>query len=175
MKSNRRDRQGNPTTRREFLSTTAGQAATLAAAATMSGTLLSGRSVPRVHAAGSDQINVALIGCGGRGGGAAVDALSVPGGETRVVALADVFRDRSDIVMRSLGEQFKDRVDVPEERIFTGFEAYKQAMDCLQPGDIAILTTPPAFRAPMFAYAIEKGIHTFMEKPSPWTGRAPGG
>jgi predicted dehydrogenase len=165
MKSTRRDSQGATSTRREFLAQTAGQAATLAAAASMSGTLLSGKSVPRVHAAGSDQINVALIGCGGRGGGAAVDALSVPGGETRVVALADVFRDRSDIVMRSLGEQFKDRVDVPEERIFTGLEAYKQAMDCLQPGDIAILTTPPAFRAPMFAYAIEKGIHTFMEKP----------
>jgi len=143
--------------RREFLGTTAGQIAGAAA--------LAGLAVPRVHAAGSDEIRIAVVGCGGRGGGAAVDALSVPGGETRVVALADVFSDRSKIVKRSIEEQFKERVDVPDDRIFTGFEAYKQALDCLRPGDIALFATPPAFRAVHFAYAIEKGVPSFMEKP----------
>ncbi len=148
-------------TRRRFL----GNVAQATGAATLSGTLLSGFSIPAVHAAGTDEIRVALIGCGGRGGGAAVDALSVPGAPIKVVAMADVFRDRVDIVKRSLGEQFKERIDVPDERMFIGFEGYKQAIDCLRPGDIALFATPPAFRAPQFAYAIEKGVHTFMEKP----------
>jgi len=145
------------TSRREFLGSTATRLAGAAA--------LAGVGLPRVHAAGSDEIRVAVVGCGGRGGGAAVDALSVPGGETRVVALADVFADRPQIVNRSIREQFKERADVPDDRIFIGFEAYKQALDCLRPGDIALFATPPAFRAPMFAHAIEKGVHVFMEKP----------
>jgi len=152
---------GGRATRRRFL----GHVAQATGAATLSGTLLSGFSIPPVHAAGTDEIRVALIGCGGRGGGAAVDALSVPGAPIKVVAMADLFRDRVDIVKRSLGEQFKERIDVPDERMFIGFEGYKQAIDCLRPGDVALFATPPAFRAPQFAYAIEKGVHTFMEKP----------
>ncbi|MFM8891163.1 MAG: Gfo/Idh/MocA family protein [Planctomycetia bacterium] len=147
--------------RRRFLASSA----RLAGAAGLSGTLLSGRPVPHVHAADSGEVRVALIGCGGRGGGAAADALSVPGAPVKVVALADVFRDRAEIVKRSLGEQFKERVDVPDERIFVGFDAYKRAVDCLRPGDIALCATPPAFRAPHFAYCIEKGVNVFMEKP----------
>jgi predicted dehydrogenase len=79
--------------------------------------------------------------------------------------MGDVFKDRIDIVKRSLDAQFKDRVDVPDDRKFVGFDAFKKAVDCLRPGDIAIFATPPAFRAPHFAYAIEKGVHAFMEKP----------
>ena len=82
--------------RRRFLATSA-KAAT---AAGFSGTLLSGHVIPPVHAAGSDAINVALIGCGGRGGGAAADALSVPGGRVKVVAMADVFQGQIDIIKR---------------------------------------------------------------------------
>ncbi len=151
--------------RREFLGATTRSAVAVAGAATLSGKLLSGRTIPHVHAAGTDEIRVALIGCGGRGGGAAVDALSVPGAPIKIVSMADVFSDRIDIVKRSLGEQFKERIDVPDERTFIGFDGYKQAIDCLRPGDIALFATPPAFRAPHFAYAIEKGVHTFMEKP----------
>lgn len=150
--------------RRGFLGTVTRSAA-LVATVPASGSLLSGAMVPRVHAAGSDEIRVALIGCGGRGGGAAVDALSVPGAPIKIVAMADVFRDRVEIVKRSLGEQFKERVDVPDDRIFIGMNAYRAAIDCLRPGDIALFATPPAFRVPHFAYAIEKGVHTFMEKP----------
>jgi predicted dehydrogenase len=140
--------------RRRFLGGVAGAAAV--------GPLLAGGAV---HAAGSDEIQVALVGCGGRGGGAAVDALSAAQAPLKVVAMADVFKDRIDIAKRSLTEQFKERVDVPEERSFVGFTAYRQAMDALRPGDIVILATPPAFRAVHFAAAIEKGLHVFMEKP----------
>jgi predicted dehydrogenase len=142
--------------RRRFLSTS-GQVA--------AGGLLVGAGMRSVHAAGSDTINVALVGCGGRGGGAAVDALSVPGGQTRIVAMADVFRDRIDIVKRSLDQQFKERVDVPEDRKFVGLDAFQHAIDCLEPGDIALFATPPAFRAAHFAACIEKGVNVFMEKP----------
>jgi predicted dehydrogenase len=157
-------RSTTETTRRGFLGTT-GRIATAAAATTFSGTLLGGRPMPRVHAAGGDEIRVALIGCGGRGGGAAADALSVAGAPLKLVAMADIFADRMKVVKRSLAERFKERIDVPDERAFVGVEAYKQALECLRPGDIAIFATPPAFRATHFAAAIEKGVHTFMEKP----------
>ena len=159
------------TTRRQFFDQASTQAAALA------GVALAQRAVaaraeddpatpaPAVHAGGSDEQRVAMIGCGGRGGGAAADALSVADAPLKLVALADVFQNRAEIVRRSLGEQFKERCDVPDERIFTGFDAYKQAIDCLRPGDIAIFATPVAFRVPHFAYAIEKGVHSFMEKP----------
>lgn len=136
------------------------------AAATV-GSLVGSVGLRNAHAAGDDEIRVAMIGCGGRGTGAAIDALSVPGGNLKVVAMADVFPDRLSIKKQSLmaQEQFKDRIDVPEDRSFIGFDAYKQAIDCLRPGDLALFATPPAFRAAHFAYAIEKGVHTFMEKP----------
>jgi predicted dehydrogenase len=131
------------------------------------GSLLGSLGLRNAHAAGDEEIRVALIGCGGRGTGATIDALSVPGGNLKVVAMADVFPERLSIKKQSLvaQEQFKDRIDVPEERSFIGFDAYKQAIDCLRPGDIALFATPPAFRAVHFAYAIEKGVHSFMEKP----------
>ncbi len=139
--------------RRSFLGGTAGVVA---------GTLVAGRAA---HAAGSDEIRVALVGCGGRGGGAAVDALTAAKAPLKVYAMADVFKDRIEIVKRSLTEEFKERVDVPEERTFVGFEAYREAIAALRPGDIVILATPPAFRAAHFAAAIDKGLHVFMEKP----------
>jgi len=133
--------------------------------AAIGGTLLSGLGMHRVHAAGTEEIRLALIGCGGRGGGAVADALSVSGVPIRLHAMADVLRERIDIVRRSLGEEFQERVDVPDERAFVGFQAYKQAIDALRPGDIALCATPPAFRAAHFRQCIEKGVHVFMEKP----------
>ncbi len=138
------------------------------AAATASiGSLLGAAGLRNAHAAGEDEIRVAVIGCGGRGTGATIDALSVPAGNLKIVAMADVFPERLSIKRQSLmaQEQFKGRIEVPEERSFIGFDAYKQAIDCLRPGDIALFATPPAFRAVHFAYAIEKGVHSFMEKP----------
>jgi predicted dehydrogenase len=128
---------------------------------------LTGVAVPAAYAAGSDLIQVALIGCGGRGTGAAVNALSTRGGPIKLVAMADVFENRLQGSYRSLSgrQELKEKVDVPPERRFLGLDAYKKAMDVLKPGDIAIFATPPAFRWVHFTYAIEKGLHVFMEKP----------
>ncbi len=124
-----------------------------------------GSAVPRVHAAEDNTLQVALVGCGGRGTGAAANALSVQNGPIKLVALADVFEDRLKPSAASLKQGFPQTADVPEDRKFVGFDAYRHAMDCLKRGDIVILATPPAFRWVQFAYAIEKGLHVFMEKP----------
>jgi len=142
--------------RREFLTTTTKLAAASAFA---------GMTVPLVHAAGNETIQLALVGCGGRGTGAAANALSVRGGGTKLVAMADVFPDKLRTQFSAIKRQFADTVDVPADRQFVGFDAYKKAMDCLRPGDIVILTTPPAFRWVHYSYAIEKGLNVFMEKP----------
>ena len=147
-----------PTThsRRAFLSTTGSVAAA---------SVLAGVAVPRVHAAEDNTIRVALIGCGGRGSGAARDAMSVQGGPVKLVAMADVFEARLNKSYGQMAANFADKLDVPEERRFIGFDGYRKAMDCLRPGDIAILGTPPGFRWVHFGYAIEKKLNVFMEKP----------
>ena len=117
------------------------------------------------HAAENNTIQIALIGCGGRGGGAADNALSVRNGPTKLVAMADVFPNRLKGAYDAVKKKHGEKVDVPEERKFIGFDGYKKAMDCLKPGDIAIFTTPLAFRWVHFTYAIEKGLNVFMEKP----------
>jgi predicted dehydrogenase len=125
-----------------------------------------GLNIPaNVHAGQDSTIQVALVGAGGRGTGAAANALNTTSGPIKLVALADVFEEKLKSSYESLAESHSDKVDVPEDRRFLGFDAYKKAMDFLKPGDIAILATPPAFRWPMFSYAIEKGLHVFMEKP----------
>jgi predicted dehydrogenase len=142
--------------RRDFLKNTGRVAAATTLAASM---------VPQVHAAENNTIQVALIGCGGRGSGAAGDAMSVKNGPVKLVAMADAFKDRLDGSYGYIKRQFGDQVDVPQDRKFVGFDAYQKAMDCLKPGDIAILGTPPAFRWVHFTYAIQKGLNVFMEKP----------
>ena len=144
------------TSRREFLKNTGRIAAVSALAAGI---------VPKVYAAGNDTIKVALIGCGGRGTGAASNALSVKNGPIKLVALADVFPRRVDNSYRNLARGHAKKVDVPKDRQFVGFDGYKKAMDCLDKGDVAIFATPPAFRWVHFAYAIKKGLNVFMEKP----------
>src|SRR5215475_4275089 len=144
-------------TRREFIKTTGRIAAASA---------LAGVALPSVHAAGSDLVQVALIGCGGRGTGAANDALSTSKlGPMKLVAMADVFEDRLNGSYETLKRECGDHVDVPQDRKFIGFDGYKKAMDCLKPGDVAIFTTPLAFRWVHFTYAIAKGLNVFMEKP----------
>jgi len=118
-----------------------------------------------VHGGADDTIRVALVGCGGRGGGAAQNALSVKRGPMKLVAMADVFAHRLERSHGALSKAFGDRVDAPEERRFLGFDGYRHAMDQLRPGDVVILATPPAFRWVHFTYAIERGLNVFMEKP----------
>ena len=130
---------------------------------------LTGIAIPAVHAAGDSTVQVALVGCGGRGTGAAGEALKAQatGVKQKLVAMADAFKDRLDTSHKRLtgDAALAGKVDVPQDRRFVGFEAYKQAMDALKPGDVVICATPLAFRAQHFAYAIEKGLHVFMEKP----------
>jgi predicted dehydrogenase len=145
--------------RREFLKTT-GCLATASA--------LTGVAVPSVYAAaGSELIQLALVGCGGRGTGAVANALSTKSGPIKLIAMADIFPDRLKGSYQHLhgNRGLRSNVDVPPDRQFLGFDAYKKAMDCLKPGDVAIFATPPAFRWVHFTYAIEKGLNVFMEKP----------
>ncbi len=151
-----RERSPLATSRREFLQNTGRTAAASA--------LVAGLAIPRVHAAEDNTIQVALIGCGGRGTGAASNALSVPDGQTKLVAMADVFEHKLNSSYKNL-QRFGDKFAVPEDRKFLGFDGYQKAMDCLKPGDVAIFATPPAFRWVHFTYAIAKGLNVFMEKP----------
>ena len=148
--------QKTGSSRRTFLK----QSGTLLAASTLAGV-----AVPRVHAGEDNTIRVALIGCGGRGTGAADNALTGEDKNLKLVAMADVFEDRLKQSFAELQKGCADKLDVPEERRFVGFDAYQKAMDCLKPGDIAIFATPLAFRWVHFGYAIEKNLNVFMEKP----------
>lgn len=143
-------------TRRAFLGWTGKVAA---------GTALAGAAMPTAYAGADNTIKVALVGCGGRGTGAANNALRVNNGPIKLVALVDVFQGRLDNTCKNLQKRFPKQFDVPKERQFIGFDGYKKAMDCLSPGDVVILATPPAFRWVHFTYAIEKGLNVFMEKP----------
>src|SRR6266700_6332647 len=143
-------------TRREFIKTTGRIAAASA---------LAGVAIPHVHAAGSSMIQVALVGCGGRGSGAADNALATSNsGPIKLVAMADVFESKLNSSFEGIQKKCGDRVDV-QDRKFIGFDGYKKAMDALKPGDVVILTTPLAFRWVHFTYAIQKGLNVFMEKP----------
>src|SRR5579864_8785434 len=144
------------TSRRQFLTGT-GRIAGASA--------LAGVALPHVHAAESNTIQLALIGCGGRGTGAAENALTVKNGPIKLVAMADVFPAKLGASHDRLKTKFADQVDVPEGRRFIGFDGYQKAMEHLKKGDIAILATPPAFRWVQFTQAIDKGLNVFMEKP----------
>jgi len=149
-------KQDQTPSRRQFLK----QTGSVAAATTLV------TAAPKVHAAEDNKIRVVLIGCGGRGTGAALNALTVANGP-HLVGLADVFEKNLNSTYAALAghDQVGSRVDVPEENKFIGFDGYKQAMDLLKPGDLVILATPPAFRWVHYTYAIEKGLNVFMEKP----------
>lgn len=144
-------------TRREFLKQTSIGVAALGSLASLA---------PSVYAAGNDTLKIGLVGCGGRGTGAASQALSTEG-SVKLTAVGDAFRD---VISGSLGairnEAKKNpnaSVDVPEERIYVGFDAYKQVID--SDIDLVVLATPPGFRWIHFDYAVSKGKHVFMEKP----------
>ena len=146
------------TSRREFIRT--------ASAATAFGAL----SIPHVYSQedSNDTINVALVGCGGRGTGAAANAMQQDYKPVRIVAMADVFPHKMATSLKALQAEFKEtpeKVAVPKDHQFIGFDAFKKAMDVLRPGDIAIFATPLAFRWVFYQYAIERGLHVFMEKP----------
>ncbi len=114
------------------------------------------------HAQGSDEIRFVVIGCGGRGKGAATNIMKTKG-NVKLVAVADAFGNKASSAIKQLTRGFPDKVDVPEDRIFTGLDGYKAAIDvdC----DLVVIATPPAFKPQQFEYAVNKGRHVFSEKP----------
>jgi predicted dehydrogenase len=148
--------EDNRLSRRDVLKTTGKVAAASA---------LAGVDWSAVHAQGPQAIQVALVGCGGRGTGAAIDALSSRNGPTNLVAMADVFPQQLTSSLGAINRTHAAQVQVPEGRRFIGFDGYRHAMDALRPGDVVILATPPAFRWVHFDYAIRRKLHVFMEKP----------
>jgi myo-inositol 2-dehydrogenase / D-chiro-inositol 1-dehydrogenase len=118
--------------------------------------------VPTVHAAGSDQIRVGLIGCGGRGTGAADQVLRAAP-NVKLMAMGDAFQDHLESSRSKLVEKYKDLTDVPKERCFVGFDAYEKVLA----SDInyVILATPPGFRPVHLKAAITAGKNIFTEKP----------
>jgi predicted dehydrogenase len=145
----------SPISRREFMS----RSGKLAAAS-----VLAGAALPSVHSAENNTIGLALIGCGGRGSGAAANAFDSPNGPVKMIALADLFENRLADAYKVLNEKYASQMDVPPERRFTGFDAWRKAIDCLRPGDVAMLCGYAGFRPAQLEYAVEKGVNVFMEK-----------
>jgi predicted dehydrogenase len=143
------------TSRRNFLSTSAA----VVAAGSLSTGLFSPRSV---HAAGSDVIKVGLIGCGGRGTGAATQAMAADK-QVKITALGDAFADRLQMSLDGLKQISPEQVAVTPETSFVGFDAYKQVID--SGVDVVLLCTPPHFRPLQFKAAVAAGKHVFAEKP----------
>ena len=160
MSNNTHPTDAAKTPRREFLKKSAG----LAGGAALAANLTPARAA---HAAGDDAVKIALIGCGGRGTGAAIQALQAMDGKANVklVAMADAFRDCVDGSLERIKARCRDtaRVDVPEERKFSGFDGYEQAIHA--DVDMVLLCTPPGFRPMQFEAAVTAGKHVFMEKP----------
>ncbi|HID75820.1 MAG TPA: Gfo/Idh/MocA family oxidoreductase [Planctomycetaceae bacterium] len=127
-------------------------------------TTLAGLAAPRCHAGESSLIRLALVGCGGRGTGAVADAFAARGGPVKLYAMADLFEDRLQGSLNRLNQVHADKVDVPPERRFVGFDAYRKAIDCLGPTDVVLLTTHAAFRPLHFEYAVSRGVNVFAEK-----------
>ncbi|MGZ4974548.1 MAG: Gfo/Idh/MocA family protein [Limisphaerales bacterium] len=144
----------NATTRRQFISDSG---------KIVAGAALASAIAVRSFAGENNTIKIALVGCGGRGSGAVVNALSTTG-PTKLWAMADVFHQQIESSLGALNAQFPKQIDVPPDRQFVGFDAFKKAIDCLDKGDVVLLTTPPAFRPIHFEYAVQKGVNVFIEK-----------
>jgi predicted dehydrogenase len=143
--------------RRQFIGTSLSTAAAVSA-----GTIA---FTSPVHAAsGDDVLRVGLIGCGGRGAGAARQALEADS-RVKLVAMGDVFEDRLQSSLKSLSavKEIADKIDVPREQQFVGFDAYKDVL--ATDVDVVLLTTPPHFRPIHLKAAIDAGKHVFAEKP----------
>ena len=143
--------------RRGFLKTSAGAAA--------GASLLTGLNPVRAaHVSSDETIRIGLVGCGGRGRGAAEQAMNTEG-PTKLVAMADAFDDNLQSALQGLSKQHGAKVDVPKERQFTGFDAYQKVME--QELDLVILATPPGFRPLHFEAAVNAGKLSSWKSPLP--------
>lgn len=112
----------------------------------------------------STEYRVGLIGCGGRGSGAVAQNLSVSGPTIKLVAMADVFESNLKGSLNQLKNHFGEKIDVPDDRQFVGFDAYEKVL-ALPDVNVVVLATPPGFRPFHFEAAVKAGKHVFMEKP----------
>ncbi|MCH2183209.1 MAG: Gfo/Idh/MocA family oxidoreductase [Mariniblastus sp.] len=153
--------QKSQTTRRQFI----GNGTKIAAAGVAAGSLLKPKlSLARsAHAFGSDTIKIGLVGCGGRGTGAAIQAMNTTSGNVELVAMADAFGNRLESSLNTCAKKHKEKVRVPKENQHVGFDAYKEVM--ASDADMVLLATPPGFRPLHLEAAIDAGKHVFMEKP----------
>jgi predicted dehydrogenase len=141
----------NDSSRRDFLQASAG--ATLAASLAFPG---------GAHAAANDVLKIGLIGCGGRGTGAAINAMTADP-NVKLVAMADAFEDKLQLSLASMAKaKIAKQVDVPPDARFVGFDAYRKVIERT---DVVLLCTPPHFRPLHLKAAIEAGKHVFAEKP----------
>jgi predicted dehydrogenase len=140
-------------TRRSFLKTSTAAAA---------GAALTSGIARTAHAQGSDEIKIALVGCGGRGSGAANNIFATKG-NVKLVAMADAFQNKISSAHASLSRKNAAKIDCPPERQFAGFDGYKKAID--SDVDLVIIATPPGFKPQQFEYAVQQGKHIFCEKP----------
>ena len=148
-------------TRRQFLN----DGSKIAVAGAAIGTVLTpGLSIARsAHAFGSDTIRIGLVGCGGRGTGASIQAMNTTSGNVEIVAMGDAFQNRLDQSLKQCTKEHKEKTHVPEDKQFVGFDAYKNVL--ASDIDMVILATPPGFRPLHFEAAVNAGKNVFMEKP----------
>lgn len=132
------------------------------AAAVTGGVAASLVAVPKVHAEGSAAVNVALIGCGGRGSQAAINAMRADP-NNRLTVMCDLFPDRLEQSRKGLATQLDQQMRVSEDTCFTGFDGYKRVME--SDVKVVLLCTPPHFRPMQLKAAIDAGKHVFCEKP----------
>jgi predicted dehydrogenase len=153
--SNESSTSGPAPNRRDFIKSSA-----LVTGGVLAGSLGIARSA---HAAGSDELKLGLIGCGGRGIGALTDCFD-SGDKLKLISMADMF---PDVLEREhgklIGGKYKDKIDCPKERQFSGFDAYQKVLD--SGIDLVLIATPPGFRPVHFEAAVKAGKHVFMEKP----------
>ena len=146
-------RMSTNSTRRSFIKTSS---------AALVGTALSSSVAKNAHAGGNDEIRFVLIGCGGRGTSAAAQIMETKG-NVKLVAVADAFPKKAASAVEKLKRRGASKMDVPEDRIFHGLDAYKKAIDV--DSDLVVIATPPGFKPQQFEYAVNKGRHIFIEKP----------
>ena len=153
-----KETKSNPS-RRDFIKT----GSAVAGGAAFGTAALSSLSMAHAnHAYGTDEIKLGLIGCGGRGTGAVVQAMNTKG-PTKLVAMADVFADRLQGSLRGIKGRHADKVDVPAERQFVGLDGYKGVVD--SDADVVLMATSPGFRPLHFEACVKAGKHVFAEKP----------
>lgn len=154
-------KKGNKSNRREFLS----DSSKIVAA----GSIVTAASVPNLalgrsaFVGGSDTIKIGLVGCGGRGTGAAVHAMNTQSGNVELTAMGDAFANRLNSSLEACQKQHKDKIRVTDDTKFVGFDAFERVID--SDIDLVILATPPGFRPQHFEAAIAADKHVFMEKP----------